>query len=233
MEAENNNRRNPYIFTSEDRQGVPRDATHVIIDGSVKVILDSEETFLGHPTLLDVVCRDGVIKVAQAGFLDCPSLTRVKMPSVEGIGRSAFKDCKALMYIECGKLEFIDVGAFGHCKSLRSLNLPSAKTVQMCAFSNCEALANVKFGKELESIGFKRQAARTRPNKKTKRSNTVLRACLHASAARQPKVRCITISYSSIDPLACLYNDGRRRMVHLYRQGRRNYSSKCNSCPHS
>ena len=154
MEAENN-RRNPYIFTSEDRQGVPRDATHVIIDGSVKVILDSEETFLGHPTLLDVVCRDGVIKVAQAGFLDCPSLTRVKMPSVEGIGRSAFKDCKALMYIECGKLEFIDVGAFGHCKSLRSLNLPSAKTVQMCAFSNCEALANVKFGKELESIGFR------------------------------------------------------------------------------
>ena len=78
MEAENN-RRNPYIFTSEDRQGVPRDATHVIIDGSVKVILDSEETFLGHPTLLDVVCRDGVIKVAQAGFLDCPSLTRVKL----------------------------------------------------------------------------------------------------------------------------------------------------------
>ena len=40
MEAENN-RRNPYIFTSEDRQGVPRDATHVIIDGSVKVIFSS------------------------------------------------------------------------------------------------------------------------------------------------------------------------------------------------
>eukprot|EP00984_Skeletonema_dohrnii_P006329 scaffold2262_cov107-Skeletonema_dohrnii-CCMP3373.AAC.8 len=154
MEAENN-RRNPYIFTSEDRQGVPRDVTHVIIDGSVKVILDSEETFLGHPTLLDVVCRDGVVKVAQAGFLDCPSLTRVKMPSVEGIGRSAFKDCPCLMYIECGKLEFIEVGAFGHCKSLRSINLPSAKTVEMCAFSNCQALANVKFGKELESIGFR------------------------------------------------------------------------------
>jgi len=59
------------------------------------------------------------------------------------------------MYIECGKLEFIEVGAFGHCKSLRSINLPSAKTVEMCAFSNCQALANVKFGKELESIGFR------------------------------------------------------------------------------
>ena len=109
MEAENN-RRNPYIFTSEDRQGVPRDATHVIIDGSVKVILDSEETFLGHPTLLDVVCRDGVVMVAQAGFLDCPSLTRVKMPSVEGIGRSAFKDCKALMYLNAASLNLSMLG---------------------------------------------------------------------------------------------------------------------------
>jgi len=37
---------------------------------------------------------------------------------------------------------------------LGSIILPSAKIVEDCVFSRCKSLTNVKFGKELESIGY-------------------------------------------------------------------------------
>ena len=81
MEADNNGRR-AYIFTGKDRRGIPRDTTRVIVDKSVKVILDSEEAF-AH-------CRDGVGRIAQEAFFACPSLRGVKMPGVQEIGWEAF-----------------------------------------------------------------------------------------------------------------------------------------------
>jgi hypothetical protein len=75
------------------------------------------------------------------------------MPGVMGLEKGAFKCCKSLKYIECGKLEIIGQQAFSTCESLSSIDLPSVKIVDGYAFGCCKILANIKFGKELKSIG--------------------------------------------------------------------------------
>ncbi|KAK1733232.1 leucine-rich repeat domain-containing protein [Skeletonema marinoi] len=137
-----------YIFTGGV---VPRHVTRVRIDESVTVI--PAQAFKGHPNITEVVFHDGVKKVKDEAFSYCRSLRLVIMPGVEVVGAEAFWGCDALTDVECGKLEIIGVCAFGICDSLRSINLPSIKIVEIRAFSGCDALTNVKFGKELESIG--------------------------------------------------------------------------------
>ena len=75
------------------------------------------------------------------------------MPGVEVVKGEAFFACQALTDIECGKLKFIRSRAFCVCNSLSSVDLSSIEIVENRAFSGCTALTNVKFGKELESIG--------------------------------------------------------------------------------
>ncbi|KAK1737809.1 hypothetical protein QTG54_011581 [Skeletonema marinoi] len=138
-----------YNFTGEDDE-VPDDVTHVTIAASVTVI--TEDTFLRHRSIIEVVCDVNVKKVEEFAFTRCPSLRRVIMPGVEIVERYAFYECDALTDVECGKLERIREHAFSDCKSLGSINLPSAKIVEYIAFRSCEVLADVKFGSKLESI---------------------------------------------------------------------------------
>jgi hypothetical protein len=140
-----------YTFTGEDGEVVPRDATHITIDKSVKVI--PRDAFLQHPNIEEFECHDGVETIKHAVFYRCPSLRRVKMPGVKVVEAGAFNGCKALADVDCDKLERIGSYAFYNCPSLRSINLPSVKTVQRCAFHCCTGLTGVKFEDKLESIG--------------------------------------------------------------------------------
>ena len=136
-----------YIFTGER---VPDHVTHVLIDKALKFV--RAFAFQEHPNIQEVICHD-VEKIERFAFFMCPCLRRVIMPGVKKVEKEAFSNCKALTYIEWGKLEIIEGLAFAGC-GLSSIDLPSVKEVAgSCAFSGCTNLINVKFGKDLESIG--------------------------------------------------------------------------------
>eukprot|EP00985_Skeletonema_marinoi_P014762 scaffold7522_cov202-Skeletonema_marinoi.AAC.17 len=138
-----------FNYTDEDRR-VPRNATHVTIAKSVRVI--PAWAFSGNHNIVEVICDVNVKGVEGGAFAFCRSLRRVIMPGVVVVEASAFMNCKALTDVECGKLELIKVRAFSRCTSLRSITLPSAKIVEGKAFSGCEALTDVKFGSKLDRI---------------------------------------------------------------------------------
>eukprot|EP00984_Skeletonema_dohrnii_P024778 scaffold13913_cov84-Skeletonema_dohrnii-CCMP3373.AAC.3 len=140
-----------FIYMGEPNPIVPRGATRVIVDESVRVI--PAEAFEGNGHIVELICRDGVEKVERWAFAGCRSLRHVIMPGVEVVEQFAFGSCVAMTDVECGKLERIERYSFSDCKSLRSINLPSAKIVEEWAFADCTAITNVEFGKELESIG--------------------------------------------------------------------------------
>jgi hypothetical protein len=139
-----------FIFTGDDGEVVPADATHVTVHESVKVI--PARAFYYHQNILEFECHDGVEKVEGRAFFQCPSLRRVKMPGVKIVEERAFAWCKALADVECDKLERIVWEAFFGCESLRSINLPSIKIVQRWAFVKCTGLTDVTFGDKLERI---------------------------------------------------------------------------------
>ena len=100
-----------------------------------------------------MICHDGIEKIEERAFQDCPSLRRVTMPGVKVLEKHTFYRCYALTYIECGKLQIIGDKAFVGCRLLSSTDLRSTKIVGKYAFGACINLINAKFGKELESIG--------------------------------------------------------------------------------
>ena len=136
-----------YIFTGGV---VPFHVTHVLIDKSLKFV--RKRAFYNHPNIEEVICHDGVEKIEEYAFHNCPRLRRAIMPGVKEVVLHAFNRCEALTYIECSKLERIGEYAFHKCTSLNSIDLPSAKIVGGYAFRGCTKLENANFGKELESI---------------------------------------------------------------------------------
>eukprot|EP00985_Skeletonema_marinoi_P028323 scaffold24547_cov73-Skeletonema_marinoi.AAC.2 len=140
-----------HIYYGRDGEVIPPGVTRVRIDESVTVI--PAQAFYNNRTIEEVECHDRVKTVEESAFNKCSSLRRVIMPGVEVVEDLAFFCCRALADVECDKLERIGNRAFLGCNFLTSINLPSAKIVGSCAFKDCKALTNVKFGKELESIG--------------------------------------------------------------------------------
>eukprot|EP00985_Skeletonema_marinoi_P007625 scaffold3368_cov85-Skeletonema_marinoi.AAC.1 len=141
-----------FIYNGRDGALIPPDVTRVRIHESLTVI--PAYAFEGNRNIKEVDFHIGVKTVEGYAFRLCPSLRRVIMPGVEVVERGAFNYCEALTYVECDKLEIIVRYAFAGCKSLGSINLPSAKIIGGAVFKYCTALTNVKFGKELESIGW-------------------------------------------------------------------------------
>ena len=135
-----------FIYTGQEV--IPDDATHVIVKYTTFV---RARAFLGHPNIVEVICRDEVETIESRAFCDCPSLRRVIMRGVKVVERGAFNWCTALQDVECGKLEIIGEVAFRQCDSLRSINLPSTRIVEAEAFWGCN-LISVKFGRKLESF---------------------------------------------------------------------------------
>eukprot|EP00986_Skeletonema_menzelii_P009856 scaffold4599_cov138-Skeletonema_menzelii.AAC.2 len=137
-----------FIYTGEDGEDIPFDATHVIVHATII----PADGFLGHRNIVEVICHVDVEIIESRAFFLCPSLRRVIMPGVKVLEESAFYGCPELTDVECGKLEIIKEYAFEDCRSLRSINLPSAEIVEVCAFAGCKALTDVKFSSKLERI---------------------------------------------------------------------------------
>ena len=141
-----------YIFTGEEGEVIPRNATHVSVHPSVTVI--REGAFEEHQNIFELVCHAGVIKIEARAFSDCPRLKRVILKGAEEVEWGAFQWCKALTYVECDKLEIIRETSFYHCFSLSGLKLPSAKIISPGVFCRCKHLKYVICGKRLESFGY-------------------------------------------------------------------------------
>eukprot|EP00985_Skeletonema_marinoi_P031748 scaffold37787_cov153-Skeletonema_marinoi.AAC.10 len=139
-----------YIYYGRDDEEIPPEVTRVRIDKSLAVI--PTRAFYENPNIEEVDC-DNVETIEEWAFHYCPSLRLVIMRGVKVVGWRAFMNCVALTDVECDQLEIIGREAFGGCESLMSINLPSAKIVEYGAFYKCTALANVKFCKELETMG--------------------------------------------------------------------------------
>eukprot|EP00985_Skeletonema_marinoi_P028770 scaffold25992_cov77-Skeletonema_marinoi.AAC.1 len=140
-----------HTYYGRDGEIIPPGVTRVRIHESVTVI--PARAFNGNPSIEELECHDRVKTVGEGAFRNCPSLRRVIMRGVEVVEQYAFCGCDALADVECDKLEIIGEFAFCRCESLESVDLLSAKVVEMGAFC-CHALKEIKFGKELESIGM-------------------------------------------------------------------------------
>eukprot|EP00984_Skeletonema_dohrnii_P006333 scaffold2262_cov107-Skeletonema_dohrnii-CCMP3373.AAC.12 len=141
-----------FIYYGRDDEVIPPDVTRVRIHESLTVI--PAHAFYWNLDIEEVEFHDGVKTVEEYAFRESPSLRKVIMRGVRVVKNEAFCGCKALTVVECDKLEIIRHHAFAGCKSLGSIDLPSAKVIGGTVFNNCTALTNVKFGKELESIGW-------------------------------------------------------------------------------
>ncbi len=116
-----------YLYTGEDGEVIPADATH--ISAAVKVI--PARAFEYHPCIVEVFCDKKVERIEEEAFGGCPSLRRVIMPGVKFIGVEAFVQCETLTDVECDKVEIIENGAFYNCKSLRSTTFHQPGSLRM------------------------------------------------------------------------------------------------------
>ena len=140
-----------YVFTGRDGERIPRHITHVRMAKALNFV--PARAFEEHPNIQEVICHEGVEKIERMAFYCCPSLRRVIMPGVKEVEEWAFTRCTSFTYVECGKLEIVGRRAFSNCGSLSSIDLPSIMIVETYAFNGCRNLTNVKFGKDLESVG--------------------------------------------------------------------------------
>ena len=130
-----------YIYRGGLHEDIRDDATHIIVDESVKVI--QREAFWRHLGIVELICHDEVEKIEAGAFFGCKKLRRVVMPGVKLADIGAFGGCRSLTDVECGKLERIEGLAFDDCKSLRSINLPSARIIGGEAFCGCTSLERI------------------------------------------------------------------------------------------
>ena len=141
--------RQNYIYTGNPDE-IPQTATHIRIHESIKIIED--DPFFAHPSIIELFCHMGVIKILDLSFHSCPHLKRLVLPGVEEIDGATFGECYELEYVECDKVEQIGEYTFQNCTSLGGVHLPSIKRIRMQAFDGCTAITDAKFGKDLERI---------------------------------------------------------------------------------
>lgn len=78
----------------------------------------------------DVVIPDGITKIGDYAFRNCPGLTSVTIPdSVTEIGGLAFEICTSLTEVTIPEnVESIGYGAFSNCSGLADIKLPDSLT---------------------------------------------------------------------------------------------------------
>jgi len=143
----------PFIYTGQSRDDIPRNITHVRIDPSVKSI--GPAVFSACTQLMHVELCDGLERIGFMAFFGCTSLASISIPSTVGvIAGFAFHGCTQLMNVElCDGLERIDDGTFCSCTSLRSISIPSSVTyIDKDAFKECPQLVAIDFCEELEEF---------------------------------------------------------------------------------
>ena len=133
--------------------------------------------FRGDEAMHSIILPEGIAKIGESAFADCPVLTEVKIASgltvlekdvfahcvrltgvslpdtLRAIEERAFYDCRALaaLYLPVGITEIGD-SAFENC-GLQYLNLPSAlNEIGKRAFKSCSSLVRVEFHEGLYAI---------------------------------------------------------------------------------
>jgi hypothetical protein len=133
--------------------------------------------FRGDEAMHSIILPEGIAKIGEGAFADCPVLTEVKIASgltvlekdvfahcvrltgvslpdtLRAIEERAFYDCRALaaLYLPVGITEIGD-SAFENC-GLQYLNLPSAlNEIGKRAFKSCSSLVRVEFHEGLYAI---------------------------------------------------------------------------------
>ena len=146
---EDNDDDDVFVYMGGD-QRVPRDATHIRVHKSVKIII--ERAFEDCISLVSIEMHDGVEIIEEWAF-NSNFLKGIKLPGVRAIGNGAFHHCEALENVQFGdKLETIGNSAFEHT-SLRNIKIPRVRVIGYDAFAECEQLTGVELSEDLETVG--------------------------------------------------------------------------------
>ena len=128
----------PFVYTGEDDNAVPKDVNHVIVDGSVRVI--PKKAFFQCNELVEVELMVGVEVIGESAFEGCESLSRINLPEgLRVIERRAFKLCRDLQTFHFPTtLLSIGRGAFSTCDKLARAELPNGlQEIAEYAFERC------------------------------------------------------------------------------------------------
>ena len=128
-----------------------------------KVILPDTVTSMGREAFsgcnsLKAIDLSGtsLTTVENAAFLNCTSITEVKLPEgLTAIKPGAFEGCAKLEAIELPEgLTELGEQAFGRCSSLKEIELPEGVgVVAHNTFQGCTALSSVTLGSDVDYIG--------------------------------------------------------------------------------
>jgi len=96
-----------------------------------------------------VVIPDGVTRIDEEAFRNCPNIKRVEIPdSVKHIGKGAFRGCADLEHVRIPEgVESIGEEAFYACLNLKVVELPeSLALIGEGAFGECRQLTRIFLG---------------------------------------------------------------------------------------
>ncbi len=120
----------------------------IVIPDSVTVI--GNNAFQGAKSLKKITLSKALEIMGKAMFKDCAALTSIKIPAtVKNIPVDAFLNCKSLVKVDLGSVETIAKYAFSNCEKLITIELPATLTeLDPMSFFGCKALeaVNVKEG---------------------------------------------------------------------------------------
>jgi BspA type Leucine rich repeat region (6 copies) len=89
----------PFLYTGQNTEDIPRSIWHVSVDESVTVIGDG--AFQNCRVLSRVVLCEGLGWIGDNAFENCTSIERIIIPAnVAAIGKSAFQNCTTLMNVD-------------------------------------------------------------------------------------------------------------------------------------
>jgi hypothetical protein len=147
---------NVFIYNKDTtKDAIPRHATHVKVDPSVKEIHDN--AFQYCESLVEVEFSEGLEVIGIKAFFACKNLKYVnKLPStLKEIHNEAFGNCASLDSIEFPEgLQVIGKWAFAACRELKRIKIPSAHVViGDKAFAECYGLVSVELPEGLQVIG--------------------------------------------------------------------------------
>lgn len=106
--------------------------------------------------LKDIYISDGVYRIEDLAFFDCPRLKSIVIPnSVINIGKSVFKGCTSLSSITLSnKISILGSNSFAGCSSLTNIEIPnSVERIDESAFDGCTSLSSINIHDKIIGIG--------------------------------------------------------------------------------